>query len=660
LGVAPYAKLASSSFVNLMPDDLNQLKVLGVSVQNHSYGTDINNIYGIEATAYDKQAFEADTLLHVFSAGNKGTFTSISGIYNGIANFSNLTGNFKQAKNTLVVGGINKENKVEELSSKGPAYDGRVKPDIVAMGEDGTSGAAAISAGVVALLQQKYHSQFNKMPSSALIRSVLVNSADDLGTANVDYTSGFGKLNALNALKTIDENKFITAEVQSQQDYTLQIVVPTAQKEVKVSLVWNDPAAELNSAQSIVNHLDLSLETPSGQIILPWVLNSYPHIDSLLKPAERKRDDLNTVQQLSLNQVTPGVYTIHVKARTLNQPKQAFAMAYQFKSMDAFEFTYPQNELFASEDNYIRWNASYDTNQIGQLSVSFNDGASWQTIASGVILANDFFKWNTPNLFGKAILKMQVGAKSYLSKSFAISKPLTLKVGFNCSDRVLVYWPKQAEAVNYTVYHIKNNVLTALVTLTDTILSINKKDLASTYLAVNANGPNFSGLKSYTIDYTQQGLSCYQQSFSGVVVNSQIKLDLAIGSTYNLKRIVWEKQTGLNTYSSIKTQDIERDTLHYTLMDVNPKKGVQRYRVTFETIDGLKFTSDIIALDFLKEDEFLYYPNPVTQYLTISPGSFEQYDFELYNMLGSKIINEKGNGTQQFDFNKCLPGLYIV
>ena len=659
LGAAPQAKLASSSFTNLMPDDINQLKALKVSVQNHSYGTDLDNTYGVEATAYDKQIFEADTLLHVFSAGNKGTATPTSGVYNGLTSFSNLTGNFKQAKNNLVVGGINRENIVESLSSKGPTYDGRVKPDLVALGEDGTSGAAAISAGVVALLQQQYHDQFNKMPSSALIRSILINSADDLGTPNVDYNSGFGRLNALKALKTISENRFRVDEVQSQQDYAFQFVIPSGQKQVKVSLVWNDPAAVLNSAQSIVNHLDLSLETPSGQIILPWVLSSYPHIDSLSKPAQRRVDDLNTVQQLSLSQLSAGNYTIHVKARTLNQAKQAFALAYQLDAIDVFEFTYPKNELFANADNYIRWNATYGANETGQLSVSYDDGISWQILASALPLNNDFYKWNTPNLFEKAKLKMQVGARSYLSELFVLSAPLTLKVGFNCADKALFYWQQQPGAINYTLYTIKNNVLTPVANLTDTIALVNKADITSTYFAVCANGNNFSGLKSYTIDYTMQGLSCYQQSFNATVINGQVKLDLIIGSTYNLKNIIWEKQTGVNTFNPIKTENIVLNQLSYSTIDVNPKIGIQRYRATFETMDGLRFQSDIISVNNLKVDEFVFYPNPVDQYLTVLSGSFEDYDFELYNMMGVKIMQEKGNGTKQFDFNKCLPGLYI-
>jgi len=43
-------------------------------------------------------------------------------------------------------------------SSRGPAYDGRVKPELVAFAEDGSSGAAAIVSGISLVAQQTYKS----------------------------------------------------------------------------------------------------------------------------------------------------------------------------------------------------------------------------------------------------------------------------------------------------------------------------------------------------------------------------------------------------------------------------------------------------------------------------------------------------------------------
>ena len=58
------------------------------------------------------------------------------------------------AKNILTVGATDSFSIVAALSSKGPAHDGRVKPELVAFGEDGSSGAAALVSGTSLLLQQ--------------------------------------------------------------------------------------------------------------------------------------------------------------------------------------------------------------------------------------------------------------------------------------------------------------------------------------------------------------------------------------------------------------------------------------------------------------------------------------------------------------------------
>ena len=89
-GVAPKAKIQSSNFNSLFPDPINSLQ--GVTVQNHSYGTTIENFYGLLANAYDKNSFENTSLNHVFSVGNRGT-----------EGYKTITGNFKNSKNSIVV-----------------------------------------------------------------------------------------------------------------------------------------------------------------------------------------------------------------------------------------------------------------------------------------------------------------------------------------------------------------------------------------------------------------------------------------------------------------------------------------------------------------------------------------------------------------------------
>jgi len=99
LGAAPKVRFTSSDFARLMPDSTAIFKAFDIGVQNHSYGTGIENYYGAEAVAYDQQVMENDSITHVFSSGNIGTSAPATGLYNGIAGVANLSGTFKQAKN---------------------------------------------------------------------------------------------------------------------------------------------------------------------------------------------------------------------------------------------------------------------------------------------------------------------------------------------------------------------------------------------------------------------------------------------------------------------------------------------------------------------------------------------------------------------------------
>ena len=62
LGPAWGASLSSSSFETLLPDPIESYVQLNVSVQNHSYGTAIENYYGADAASYDASVRVASIL----------------------------------------------------------------------------------------------------------------------------------------------------------------------------------------------------------------------------------------------------------------------------------------------------------------------------------------------------------------------------------------------------------------------------------------------------------------------------------------------------------------------------------------------------------------------------------------------------------------------
>ena len=82
-------------------------------------------------------------------------------------------------------------------------YAGNLKNDFIVANDDvlskgdaaGTSFAAPRVAGAAALVKQKFPSL-----TSAQIKQVLLQTADDLGSTGVDAIYGHGKLNVMNAL----------------------------------------------------------------------------------------------------------------------------------------------------------------------------------------------------------------------------------------------------------------------------------------------------------------------------------------------------------------------------------------------------------------------------------------------------------------------------
>ncbi|MDB4923151.1 S8 family peptidase [Mucilaginibacter sp.] len=659
LGVAPSVKFTSSNFARLLPDSILFFTNNQVSVQNHSYGTGIENYYGIEAEAYDKQVFENDSLMHVFSSGNIGTTTPTTGLYNGIANSANLSGTFKQAKNVLVIGGTNRAGIVEDLSSAGPAYDGRVKPELVADGEDGTSGAAALTSGTVVLMQQAYKKKYNKLPSAALIKCVLINSADDIGLPAVDHKTGYGKLNALEALRTISDSRFYTGTVNNQQVAKFQISVPSNCSQFKVSLAWNDPPAALNAPSALINDLDLYISTPGNKTILPWTLSSFPNADSLLKPAIRQRDTLNNTEQVSIQSPSPGIYTIYVTGRRVTIGPQVFYVAYQSKLVNQFEWMLPTgNKVFAADDNYLRWQSSYNT-LTGKLSVSYDHGTNWKQITN-VNMADGYYKWTAPDVFTSAMLKMDINGQGYISKEFVISKPLTLNVGYNCTDGTLLHWNLQPGATGYVIYTIKDNLLQQLTTVTDTAVIIPASMQSSKYFAVSALGNNFEGIKGRTIDATLQGVGCYVKALLANVTDvNNITLTLSLGSVLNLKTITWEKRIAADVYTAIGTTEIIQNNLIYDFIDTNPQKGLNFYRAKLIAFNDKVIYSDPASAVFLQSNQFTLYPNPVSNQLNILSGELKNYELKLYDVTGRLSLKTTFNGLQNVIPISLTPGVYL-
>src|SRR5690606_27041446 len=126
----------SNYFSSIISESENYLQDFGMNLTNNSYGADLNNcnafgLYSIYSKAIDDQLNENPGLLHIFAAGNSANRTCAPYPFN----YRTVAGHYQSTKNVLTVANVGKsETAVSNSSSVGPAKDGRLKPEISAMG----------------------------------------------------------------------------------------------------------------------------------------------------------------------------------------------------------------------------------------------------------------------------------------------------------------------------------------------------------------------------------------------------------------------------------------------------------------------------------------------------------------------------------------------
>lgn len=660
-GFAPGAVITSSDFSNLLPDELSELMRLGITVQNHSYGTGIENYYGADAAAYDDQMHTQNlNLLHIFSAGNLGTQTTVSGNYAGINGFANLTGSFKMSKNSIAVGAADSFGVVPLLSSRGPAYDGRLKPELVALGEDGSSGAAAIVSGIAALVQQSWKQKHAALPLSATVRAVLFNSADDVGIQHIDYRSGYGMANAYRAVQTILDNRVVEDYVMDQQQRTHRIQVPAGAKNLKITLSWTDAPAKTNSYKAIVNDLDLLVEhLPSAQQWQPWVLSPYPHADSLNKPPVRKKDTLNTNEQIVIEQPASGTYEIKVNGFSILTGVQDYAIAWQYDTTANFLFTYPVkgDQLDPDRKNSIRWESNItDT---ATLEYRLNSG-SWATVANAVDITKKYFQWQQPDTLAAIQFRLKTTQNSWVSDTAVVSRNLPIYTGLNCADSFLIYWQK-ARVDSYRVYRLGQKYLEPLITLTDTSLLQFKQNNPYQFFTVAALLPgNIEGKRAYTFDYTKQQIGCYIGGFiADPVGTNAARLNLQLGTTYQVSKIVFEKLTQ-NGYAAV--QEITPVTATQFTVTTAANKGLNIYRARVQLKNGVSYYTQPEQVIHFVGQPYYVFPNPVRpgaslQVLAEDP---DNKVFRLYDLFGRLLVKQSLAGTRnQVQMPLLQRGIYL-
>ncbi|HLF06336.1 MAG TPA: S8 family serine peptidase [Thermoplasmata archaeon] len=267
----------------------------GGRIHSNSWGSPYVSAYSSDMFMIDEFAFEDGRMLFTWAAGNDG-----SGL--------NTLGNQAAAKNALTVGSQGTTetvvNEVSGFSSRGPTFDGRFKPDVMAPGVQMDSACSATTSGYIAFqgtsmatpnmaasaaLAHQYFAEgwyptgaevaANALDAShSLLKAVIINGANEMTAASAygngeafypNDNQGWGRVHMNNSLyfagdalkmQAFDGDSGLTTGDLKEYRYR----VTDATQPLRVTLVWNDYPATVGASVALVNNLDLTVTAPSS------------------------------------------------------------------------------------------------------------------------------------------------------------------------------------------------------------------------------------------------------------------------------------------------------------------------------------------------------------------------------------------------------------
>lgn len=455
--------------------------LFGAVITSTSYSQGCND-YNTNSVDADQLAYDNPQMTFVFSAGNRGQ--------NACSNpagepWGTITGGMKIGKNVIACANLDPFEVIDPSSSHGPADDGRTKPEIAANGADqlstdenntyqvggGTSAACPGIAGVSAQLYQLYR-RFHpgENPDAALIKGVLLNSAQDIGNVGPDFSYGYGRVNALRAVQTLEDGRYHRDSLFQGAVSSFTINVPSGIRQLKVMAYWADAPGDPAAAFQLVNDLDMQVLTPQGATELPWILDPTPNATNLAAPAVKGVDHLNNSEQVTIDSPVAGTYTVEINGTLIPSGAQYFYVVWDFVE-EGLTLTYPTGgEGFVpGEQELLRWDA--EGSQGGfVLEYSADAGNSWSSIAQ--VSGNERqYLWTIPSITSdQVVVRVSRGADSGLNTGFAsiLPQPQNLQVDFSCVDSLQLSWNPSAGAASYIVYRLGDKFMEEVGTTTAT------------------------------------------------------------------------------------------------------------------------------------------------------------------------------------------------
>jgi len=397
----------------------------GVEITSNSYGVNLTAGYNlVRYSASDRGDDDVTVkypfLLNVYSNGN--AQTAFPGGFNTST---------KASKNALHVAANDPNDLISSYSSFGPTLDGRLVPQIAAVGSSvysldynngyqilsGTSMSTPGTSGTLALLYERYKNIYSEKPLASMMKALVSNTAQDVGNPGPDYKYGFGNLNAVRAIKVLDNKMFYSSSVANGISHEKEIVIPAGLNSVKVMLAYSDIGATPGVTDLQVNNLDIKI-VKGNVTILPWIL------DPKLPNANAKRgvDNLNNIEQITLSKPAAGTYKIIVTGKAVPLLAQEFSVVYDFVAPELV-LTYPVGgEKFdPNTTEFVRWDYEGDARTFN-IEYSSDGGTTYTIVASDIPAAARNFAWQVPaGVVPNAKIRISAGSQVDVStEAFSI------------------------------------------------------------------------------------------------------------------------------------------------------------------------------------------------------------------------------------------------
>jgi hypothetical protein len=308
----------------------------GAKVHSNSWGGGFG--YMSDAAVADLYIWDSQDFTICFAAGNDGAAYTI--------------GSQAESKNMITVGASSAlGTSMASFSSRGPAVDGRIKPDITQCGESvmsvdggggyqsmqGTSMATPGTAGNALLVRQYFTEGWYPTgtkvaangftPSAALIKAALINGADDFTGTRPDFNEGWGQLDIGDSLYLAGDTKetFVYDNVQGMVtgDYMDFAIGVDTNAELSITLAYSDYPGDPTASKMLVNDLGLLVMGPGGVM---WRGNNFANGVSRATTVSNVYDTTNNVEGVRLSAPQTGTYVIRVSGENVAIGPQNFAL----------------------------------------------------------------------------------------------------------------------------------------------------------------------------------------------------------------------------------------------------------------------------------------------------------------------------------------------